>query len=374
MPADGTKVVRTAKGYMVGFAMDLGQPGYEFKRGPITYLRHIAGWGEAVTFFPERGIDLIHSFNAVPITTRPWLLTFEDHLPRTPPDDRLGLPQRLIRPRLLGSRCHRVLALSEYAIRQYRYMNRDWDKLTELDKKVELFYPRLAVTHDAVKPAPQELRLAFVGRDAMRKGLPALLDAHRRLRAGGVPVHTDVVTSLDWAADDYIGPSDENAVAAMRSALDQEGVVVHGETPNHHVREIMHRATFLAFPTLHDTFGYVAIEALAAGTPVIATNTAALPEVVEEGKTGFLLDIENDANVGKWVGTYRRDDDDYTELYTATVASLGEQMAERLQRFWETERDSYPAMSAASLDLVRTRFSIEDGRRRLEQLYAEALA
>ena len=44
----------------------------------------------------------------------------------------------------------------------------------------------------------------------------------------------------------------------------------------------------LLFPSRFEGFGYVALEAMACGKPVIATNTSSLPEVVEQGVTGIL--------------------------------------------------------------------------------------
>ncbi|TGU47431.1 glycosyltransferase, partial [Mesorhizobium sp. M00.F.Ca.ET.186.01.1.1] len=44
-----------------------------------------------------------------------------------------------------------------------------------------------------------------------------------------------------------------------------------------------------------EPFGLVAIEAMACGTPVIAWNSGALPEIVDDGVTGFVVDSVDDA-------------------------------------------------------------------------------
>ena len=54
------------------------------------------------------------------------------------------------------------------------------------------------------------------------------------------------------------------------------------------IEPVVKTADLLLLPSETESFGLVALEAMAAGVPVIATNVGGLPEVVEDGKTGFL--------------------------------------------------------------------------------------
>lgn len=65
----------------------------------------------------------------------------------------------------------------------------------------------------------------------------------------------------------------------------------------------------LLFPTRLEGFGLVALEAQSCGCPVIATDCSSLPEVVEQGKTGFLCPTDN---VDAFVTAARRFRDDPT--------------------------------------------------------------
>jgi glycosyltransferase involved in cell wall biosynthesis len=59
------------------------------------------------------------------------------------------------------------------------------------------------------------------------------------------------------------------------------------------VRAFMNACDVLAFPTqpaLGEGFGLAALEAMACGRPVVATEVASLPELVSDGETGFLVD------------------------------------------------------------------------------------
>jgi len=57
--------------------------------------------------------------------------------------------------------------------------------------------------------------------------------------------------------------------------------------------EEYNRADIILFPTRREGFGYIAAEGMACGKPIIATNCSSLPELVDDGKGGFLCEIDN---------------------------------------------------------------------------------
>ncbi len=64
-----------------------------------------------------------------------------------------------------------------------------------------------------------------------------------------------------------------------------------GEVPHEEKVELLANASALLFPIRwNEPFGMVMIEAMACGTPVIAFPEGAVPEVVEHGRTGFIVD------------------------------------------------------------------------------------
>lgn len=368
-PTPRKLTVRTGSGYGIDFTVDLGQRNARFRRGPLAPHHRIFRWGDAVTWLPSPGSDIIHTLNVVPVTRKPHLITFEDYLPRTPADRRVEWVERRLRPLLLREKCVALLALSEYAVRQCRQQNRDFDRAVELEAKVEVLYPAVPLRRRGPKPAPEVLKLLFVGNDFMRKGLPALVRAHRELRRRGIPVETTVVSTLQWFPGDYIGPPSEAIVREERRALAGEGLRVIEGLPNAETLALMDEATFLVLPTFHDTFGFVTLEALAGATPVIATATCALPEVVEDGVNGYLLGFENDPEVGKWTWTYRTAEPGYEAAYRETIERLARELADRLSAFWDGSRNTYEAMSAAALDRAQSRFGVEHARTKLEGVY-----
>lgn len=361
--------VRTRNDYSVPFLVDCGQRDAIFVRRRWTPLHRLLYWADAFALLPEPDYDMVHAINAVPVLDRrPYVLSFEDYLPRVPEDRYVGWLERRLQRELLSERCVALIAISQYAVRQFRRQSRDFTGREVLEAKMEQLYPGVLSRRQEPKTLSSKLRLLFVGSDFMRKGGPALLRAHERLLAEGIPVETTVVSSLRWEPDDYIGPPSSEYVARETARLRGPGVVHHLGLANREVLREMDEAHLFVLPTLHDTFGYVSLEALAGATPVLASDTCAQPEIVEDGTCGFLLGLENDSEVGKWVWTYRNREPGYLEAYEAAVESLAQSIAERAMSCW-AQPDLYRELSAGAVERVRTRFDREALRQRLEVLY-----
>lgn len=71
--------------------------------------------------------------------------------------------------------------------------------------------------------------------------------------------------------------------------------------------ELLQRADLFIFPTLYpESLGLVAIEAMACGIPVIGTRIGALPEYIEEGRTGFLFESGNHSELTAVIKKFAR--------------------------------------------------------------------
>lgn len=69
----------------------------------------------------------------------------------------------------------------------------------------------------------------------------------------------------------------------------REHVTLAGRLPDEQVQLWLQRATLFVAPSLYESFGLVFLEAMRWGTPVIGTTAGAIPEVVEDGKSGVLV-------------------------------------------------------------------------------------
>lgn len=85
------------------------------------------------------------------------------------------------------------------------------------------------------------------------------------------------------------GPDRSAAEEEVRKLNIEDSVVFLGKIDS--VAPLLAEADIFLLPSQSESFGLSALEALATGVPVIASNTGGIPEVVRDGKTGLLFDV-----------------------------------------------------------------------------------
>ena len=145
--------------------------------------------------------------------------------------------------------------------------------------------------------------LLWVGRVAPIKGLDTLLDAVARLRATGR------ATRLLVVGGDADEPMSEHEVSLRRriERLDlTDSVCFVGPQPQSELPVYYAAADVTVLPSYYESFGMVALEAMACGSAVIASRVGGLVTTVRDGVTGFLVpdgDVEALAErIGALVG------------------------------------------------------------------------
>ena len=85
------------------------------------------------------------------------------------------------------------------------------------------------------------------------------------------------------------GPDRSRAEQFVRNHGLRQRVTFLGNVPN--LEELMASSDLFLLPSEAESFGMAALEAMASEVPVIATRSGGLPEVVEDGETGYLLPV-----------------------------------------------------------------------------------
>ncbi len=126
--------------------------------------------------------------------------------------------------------------------------------------------------------------LAFLGRISPEKGPEHAISIAKRL---GMPLK--IAAKVDAADAAYFRE-------VIEPLLDHPLIEFLGEIAGEQKSELLSGAEALLFPiNWPEPFGLVMIEAMACGAPVIAFNCGSVPEVIEHGVTGFIVENEDEA-------------------------------------------------------------------------------
>ncbi len=134
------------------------------------------------------------------------------------------------------------------------------------------------LARDTPRPAwlPDEPYLLFVGALGPHKGIDVLFTAYRKLVAG-------------WE-----GTQPAPRLVCLGTARPDtppvpDGVLIRHDVPHAEVMAAWHGAAIGVVPSIAEAMGQVAVEALLAGTPVIASRTGGLADVVRHDESGLLV-------------------------------------------------------------------------------------
>jgi glycosyltransferase involved in cell wall biosynthesis len=126
-----------------------------------------------------------------------------------------------------------------------------------------------------------ERYLLFVGSREPRKNLPTLLAAYRQLLGGLVPGAGRGASGSPVPPLVLVGPAGWGEALDL-AGLPAEAVRTPGYLPEDDLARVVAGAAALVFPSWYEGFGLPALEALACGTPVVASDLPALREVLDD--------------------------------------------------------------------------------------------
>lgn len=171
------------------------------------------------------------------------------------------------------------------------------------------------------------VRILFVGMLCARKGLDELCEALKQLVREGVGgFQVDLV-----GGEEVIGDGKRYRELFHRAGLDTRARF-HGLQSGEAKLEFYRRADLFVLPSRSESFGIANLEAMASGLPVISTRTGAIPEYLESGIHGLLVEPGDASGLARTLRQLLED--------PACRARLGAAARERAKQFDWKQRSS----------------------------------
>jgi alpha-maltose-1-phosphate synthase len=134
---------------------------------------------------------------------------------------------------------------------------------------------------------PDKSFLLFVGRITRQKGVVHLLQAIPHLLPG-----IQVVLCAGAPDTEEIGRETSRKVEEVRAKAKNEIVWIEQWVPLGDLIGLLSHASVFVCPSIYEPFGIINLEAMACGTPVVASAVGGIPEAVIHGENGFLVSFD----------------------------------------------------------------------------------
>lgn len=221
--------------------------------------------------------NLVHSNGAlVNNTNKNWIIDFEDGTAfsylKTPNKSQ----KENITNSLKSENCKKLLPHCKAAKESFYSI---YNPSEDLKEKTEVVYPAFHAPENH-NINTDKISLLFVAREFERKGGYEALNAFKQLQE-------------DYSNIEFICVSDIPEEVAKQKL---DNVRFYSNVERNKLYKLYQEADIFVYPTFHDTFGLVMLEAMAFGNPVVTIEDFATPEIVNNSEDGFLIEGYNE----KW--------------------------------------------------------------------------
>jgi glycosyltransferase involved in cell wall biosynthesis len=219
-----------------------------------------------------------------------------------------------------AGRSDRIIAVSQFTARQAI------DILGVEEARVRVVHHGVRAPVSAAAVTRQKIIL-HVGAIQRRKNISRLVDAFERVDPGWQLV---LAGSAGYGAQEI--------AARIGAARSRDRIRMPGYVPPAELANWYAQAAIFAFPSLDEGFGMPVLEAMAGGTPVIASNRSAIPEVA--GDAAWLVDPEDTDELADALVALTQDPERRADLSSRGLARAAQfTWAEAVEKTWQVYRE-----------------------------------
>lgn len=294
-----------------------------------------------LTYSKIKNYDLIHCAHCLSLNKKPWVVDTETYSQLASAGGNVakrGLGKYIIKKRLESKYCKKIICWSEDCKKTFERAFPNNEKI--LNKIVILPF---AIPKYKFKKIPHKnLRILFVARWFDAKGGRQTLEVFDRLSKIYPKVE---FIFLCPTPKEFKKKYSKNKQINFMELLPQEKLF----------QEVYPSCDIFFYPGFGDSYGFAVPEALIYGLPIISTNTFAKAELIDDGKTGFLIDLPED-----WKG------------YFGMPEKFIQNLVEKTSLIIENEK-LRKSMSKQAIKEAKEKFSIDSRNKKLKEIYEEAM-
>ena len=213
--------------------------------------------------------------------------------------------RRLVVPRIL-SECRKIITVSNFECNRIREaLNLPKDRLTAVYNGYSPHFRQMPPAPEIVhKYVPSDDYLFFLGNTDPKKNTPRVLKAYGLYLRQSKHKRPLLIADLKEEAIDGILSAE--GIKEVKPYLSCPGYI-----PNADLAALYNGAFAFLYPSLRESFGIPMLESMACGTPVIAGNTSAMPEIAGEG--ALLADPLDENDIARKILLLEEDDTFYQQ-------------------------------------------------------------
>jgi len=299
--------------------------------------------------------DLVHTTRGILVLNKkPWVIDVEhagSFVSFNYKQLKSLITSKIIRKSLSSKYCKKILPHSNFSKLSIE-KSMDCSKFSD---KIEVVYPAIRPCN-LKKEKSKSFRMSFHGHHFLDKGGLEVLQAYEQLKKRH---NVKLTVKTDNVPQELVAKyADVKWIINKRLPRDEL------------FKELYVNSAVFVLPSYIDTFGFAVLEAMSAGTPVLTTDVAAFPELVTDGKTGFLIK----SNLSCWNsdGMFSYDKD-FKKKLLADKPEIVSQLVEKLSSLIENPKLKEKLGKNARKEIEEGKFSIKARNQKLKKIYEQAL-